>query len=188
MFPTIKKTDWAKFLHLTEDFDLIEPLVITQEWLDEECDEIISIITTALTKSTPMTKVGGGNKPQQFWSPEVQSHKASVRSSYRQYKRDGLLSSWDNYINEKRSFKRELRKAKADNWRKHTAGCEGPADLAKLFRSMQKRQNKQLEILATRNRTPAESVDLLMRTHYPGCTTDTTERTPSGESLSLIHI
>ena len=183
--PNYKKTDWTKFTHLTEEFDLIEPLVITQEWLNEECDDIISLITKALDKSTPTIKVGGRNKPQQFWSQDVQTQKASVRSAYRLYKRDGLLSSWDNYINEKRTFKRELRKAKADNWRKHTAGCEGPADLAKLFRSMQKRQNKQLEILATRNRTPAESVDLLMRTHYPGCTTDTEERIPSHESRAF---
>ena len=65
-------------------------------------------------------------KQQSFWSSDIQELKAEARAAYKQFKRTNLLSTWEAYLDKKRIFKKELRKAKTENWRKFTASCEGP--------------------------------------------------------------
>ena len=37
------KTDWGKFREVTEAHDVYDPLIISEQWLEQECDEFITV-------------------------------------------------------------------------------------------------------------------------------------------------
>ena len=53
--PNYSKTNWKTFLTESENFTLMEPLVISPAWLDKECQSILQLLTQALEKATPPT-------------------------------------------------------------------------------------------------------------------------------------
>ena len=134
-----------------------------------------------------MITLNGKVKDQDAWDSDIQSLKKEVRKAFKKQKRDQLLSSWEEYIDKKREFKQKLRKAKADNWRRFTESCSGPKDMAKLFKSVQKKQNSHLSVLASRQRSPVNSLNLLMDTHFPGSTEAVASPVSSGEAMAFPY-
>ena len=99
------KTNWEKFRELTE-IDSYNPLIISEQWLEEECNDFIDTLDNALKCSTPKMTIGGKIKKQETWSSEIQELKKEVRKAFKQRKRDQLLSSWEDYMEKKREFKK----------------------------------------------------------------------------------
>ena len=134
------KTDWSKFRELSER-DHYDPLIISEQWLEEECNDFIGTLDKCLKKSTPKMTIGNRVKKHNAWDSDIQELKKEVRKAFKNQKRDQLLSSWEEYTEKKREFKQKLRKARAENWKRFTE-------------RVQKRQNIQLEILSFMSATP----------------------------------
>ena len=99
----------------------------------------------------------------------MQELKSKVRTAFKAYKRDNSAKSWDSYVILRREFKSKLSKSRKEAWRNFTAGVQGPKAASKLFKGLQSERKQNVELLATRNRSPMEAVESLMSTHFPGC-------------------
>ena len=102
-----------------------------------------------------------------FWNPKLKAlHRELKKLDRRQQKyRDDEVAKV--LFREKRTeYRRELKYAKRQHWKKFSSEVQNCKDMAKLFKIIHRQQTEQIGLM--RQDTPEEAVKLLLDTHFPG--------------------
>ena len=171
----LKKGNWDLFrssfrVPTISDVDLTTP-----EGIDRAADELEAEITAALDVACRKRRVTVRAKDTQpWWTPELEEcrgrmmrlwaiHRAS-RTSLRK------RVMYKNALNE---YRWRLRNSKTDTFREKTSGLNTPKEISDMLKSMDARPAKVIGLLSGTDGTTAgtaeESLQILMRTHFPEC-------------------
>ena len=93
----LTKADWFKFHSLTEA-KTDEPLIISNAWIDKECESITNLINTSFNSAAPLITIKPKVKTQAFWSKELSMLRTNLRTLYRRYKQTQNTPDWETYI------------------------------------------------------------------------------------------
>ena len=77
-------------------------------WIEEELNQISSLIKMEIRKVCPLAPKGGKMRKQPGWTADVQTMKARARTLLKRFKRE----SWKDYVLARRDFKKSLGMAK----------------------------------------------------------------------------
>jgi len=104
-----------------------------------------------------------------WWSGELDKLRKKVRRLFNVAKRDG---SWDFYRRALTKYNLEIRKAKRISWRRYCQEIESTDTVARLHRIMKRDTSGHLGTLKSSDgqytKTTKETLELLLRTHFPG--------------------
>ena len=169
-YPNLKKANWGKFTATLE----AKPGASaedTPEWLERECNSIIADIQEALAHSCLVIKIREKVIKDSFWTQELQELRREVRAAQRDA-RSGSPEDWESFLQVRGEFRRQLNKSKQTSWKQKIANAHSPKELAKLFKSVQQKENSDIEMLKGCEEDPQKALELLMDTHFPGCNTE----------------
>ena len=117
-------------------------------------------------------KIWKPGKNAQWWNPELSRLRVQVRALWRRYRAfPDNANHWEDYKETRNSFKKAIREAKRDSWRRFCAGVEGPSAASRLYRLLGKDPTSHVsEIRPPGEVDPSERsvLEHLMNTHFPG--------------------
>jgi len=131
-----KKTDWEDFKSQLEKLEW--PKLIIKD--TDDIEEAIKILTDCVMKSanltTPKIYVTGHHKKEGWWNEDLRQMRRDLRSI--------KSNSYDDntYIELKRKYQKEIRKAKRESWHLFMDKCQSISDVSKLTRILTKDKNK----------------------------------------------
>jgi len=131
-----KKTDWEEFRSQLEKLEW--PKLTIKD--TDDIEEATKILTDCIMKSaesvTPKIYVTGHHKKERWWNEELRQMRRDLRSIRSNSKND------DTYIELKRKYQKEIRKAKRESWHSFMNKCQSISDASKLTRILTKDKNK----------------------------------------------
>ena len=138
------------------------------EEAEEQHDHLMQSINQALEISTP--KQGGRRKRrpnQRWWTPELDVLRDVLhRCKKRKQTEEGRVA----YVLARREYTDEIKRARRSSWRNFCSRAEGAKDVSSLIKILQGGVQRRVSLLKEEGKpaaTPAESLDILMRTHFP---------------------
>ena len=144
----------------------------TKKRLDTEALSLSIAINSAVAKACPIQKVREGYKLTTNWSPETCKARKRAKALLRAYRRTNDDATFTAYIEAKLHFRSLYRRSDAGSWKKFCTDSPDPKSVARLTKVIQGQENKTLGLLAKDSggttESPAETIDLLMDTHFPG--------------------
>ena len=155
-------------------FDSV-PATITKKWLDEEVDYLENKIKKVEKKATKKSHENNKNirlnKPI-YWNSELVEVKSEAKSCFRKAKKSGSFEDWEEYKKQYKIFRSGVRKAKEESWRAYTSSVESHRDVAKLVKSLQRRDKAEISIHDPSGGlgSPEETLDEFMEVLLPGST------------------
>ncbi|CAF4935806.1 unnamed protein product [Pieris macdunnoughi] len=170
-----RRTDSAKFHKLvsSEIVKLTLPTIIDAQDIDKHANNLTSLLLTSYEQSCPLTVPRWGGK-QNWWCPELERNRRKVRKLFNRAGNTMMPRDWDKYTVARRRFKKLLRTRKQECWRHFCTSIENN-NLANRVKSCLSRETyRSVGCLKkpdnTYTKTDAETCELLLATHFPGCT------------------
>ena len=97
-----------------------------------------------------------------------------MRSKLRKLAKNKSIEGKNSYISLRREYKKSIKKAKADGWKKFTSEIKHPSDVSKLIKSFNNSKNNTLGLLKNKDGkfsdNPEESLNKLLNKKFPGHT------------------
>lgn len=170
------KTDWSKFKETVK----FEPVSYPQ-WdystIEIESKKIEEILNSAIKKCTRFLPVKSFR--QAWWSNELQNAKQEVKRLYVLHDRNPTVETEEALKSAKKSFKKDIRRAKRSSWREFCEAIESPKTMAKLNKVITHSSQNEIGLLKNIDGVYAKSVNetinILMNTHLPGCEPSTNQ-------------
>ncbi len=174
-FRNIKKADWSKFHPEVEPVSA--RLLDHPTKIENFCSSLMRSISKALEEACPRKKALK-RKPNKWWTPELEEARndllAALKSERGKDRRTFYVKT-PEYEERYRRYRRLIRKAKRDSWRRFCSEAESAKDVADLVRILEgTKGQRNISLLKEGNhvaKTPQESLDILLRTHFPSSTT-----------------
>ena len=145
---------------MPDDFSQFSKLDIDEMWRDLE-NEIWRAFKVACPK-----KPCGKKATCSWWTSELSELRSEVR---RLAKRQGLNSA--EYKQKRNAFTKAVRIAKSAGWRNHCSSFSDIKSVASFIRRMKGNSMTDIQVIkkndGTVTRTPRESVQTLLDTHFP---------------------
>ena len=111
-----------------------------------------------------------------WWSSELLKLREKSRSTFNLSYSTG---NWELYRESRRQYKKAIRAAKKESWREFCSSIESTRDSARLSRVLSKDHSMASWVKkpdGTWTATAEESLELLLNTHFPGCSAYESER------------
>ena len=170
-FRNIKKANWSLFQRILWNVpDSGNELARTED-LDGEAEAISTVIMDAFNEACPAKK-GLRRQPVAWWNPRLDELRKQVRSSYKNFIREGkpVEHCYKEVIKE---YKREISKSKRVSWRSYCSEISDIKDISRLVRSLNSDHRHQdvgliKDLAGKYAKTPSEALCMLLDTHFPG--------------------
>lgn len=177
-----RKTNWelyrTTFSRLLNSMDLQEPS--NQEEIDNLVNQITTICNRSMNISCPDNIPRGKKKPR-WWSKELQLSRNTSRKLFNKAKRTRAEEDWVAYKVQLQSYKRMIRKAQSDSWKRFCESIEDVSEgsrLRKILASTPCTLGYLKDSTGVWCTSSEESLSLLLDTHFPG-----SSETPFREQL-----
>jgi hypothetical protein len=106
------------------------------------------------------------------WTARLESLRRRVRRLFSKGRRDRTLQSWELYREAQQEYRREVQRASKETWRTFCTSINELPRAARLHRALSKDPKVRLGSLVTptgqRTQSEGETLDILLRTHFPG--------------------
>jgi hypothetical protein len=175
-----KNLDWEEFAQgvTTDSLSWSPEPLATIALIEREIDSFNTGVITTLDKIAPLHEIKNKDKIVDIWYvDEMETLREQCRVARRRVRRSKNSERELELREESRLLRNELtnmiKKAKKDSWRSMVSEVEDLAGMARLVRIFKKSPRHQVGLLrdpATGNftKTPEDSVNLLMDTHFRG--------------------
>ena len=165
----IRRTDWFKYESYI--INSLPNILLFQECnLSEKAEQLETALTTAYEKACPMPKKTRQNKPK-WWNKEVSKAKNIYEKYHRKYRIEKSDSNHAEMRSSHNDYKRAIKTAKRDSWRKFCSDIDNLPDTAKLNKIIQIGKNRELGTVRksddTFTETPKETLQVLLETLFP---------------------
>ena len=165
----LPKTDWVHFQN-TIHTNFVHYSTWDNSTIEIESRRIENIILSNINNSTRM--IPAKSFIDSWWNNELQKQKMEVKRLAILKLRHPTANNISVYNSAKKSFTRNIRKAKRSNWREFCENIESPKNMAKLNKIVNRNRHVEIGLLkssdGTYARTVKETIDILMKTHLPG--------------------
>ena len=131
-----KKTDWQEFSAQLERLEWPQLIINDVDDIEEATKILTDRVKEAANSVTPKIYVTGHHKKEGWWNEDLRQMRRDLRS-IRTNSNDA-----ENYIEQKRNYQREIRKAKRIHWQMFLDKCQSISDTAKLTRILTKDKTK----------------------------------------------
>ena len=159
----LNKADWAAFQERLS----WHPNPPTTH-LEQEATRLEAEMKEALDLACPLT-TRPGRKPQPWWNPELSKQRTEAKKLFKQWKSG---NGSEHAYKEARDDYHNMKYYKRCSWREFCGKDDGNKHASKLIKILKANQ-RDIGILKKDDdsycQSPEETMDLLMRTHLPGC-------------------
>ena len=163
------KTDWAKFAE-TIKFPHVSYPYWNKNTIETESKEIEKIIKDKIKECTTMRKVK--TFKDTWWNLELEKEKSQVQKLFHLRMRYPTADNIDKYKSAKKSFNRNIRRAKRSSWVQFCDSIKSPKQISKLDKIIRNGKPQNIGLLEKPDggfaRSVKETIDILMNTHLPG--------------------
>ena len=148
-------------------------MVFYLEWsnvtIEHECEVINKSIHKSLKKSCPLNKPG---KPKSWWSNELKQKSDKAKVLWLKAIKSKLEADFELSRQANKDLSKSIRKAKKSRWTEFCEGVVTPKQMAKLNKSIFRKDNQSINLLkysdGSFSRSPDEVSNILFETHFPG--------------------
>ncbi len=170
-----RKTNWVKYRNtfggLLNSVPSFQPQ--TEDDIDLLVDRLTGVFNESLDNSCPMGKPRGKKKPP-WWTKELQISRKSCRKLFNRAKGSRADEDWAAYRDQLRIYKREIRVAKCESWRRFCGDIENVSESSRL-RKILASSPCTLGYLRGADgewtTSSSDSLSLLLDKHFPGNST-----------------
>lgn len=190
-YRTPKATNWVGFksdlgTRLGNDRLIINNITELDVAVDNLTANIISSYEDNCPERTKTT-----NKKVRWWNETLEELRKVARQEFNRAKSS---NSWSTYKIALTRYNRELRKSKRLSWKTFCEELKDVPETARIQRALSssKEQNIGTLKIDDTNQTTSfgETLELLLRTHFPGCSFkmgETTTNATTGEATSMVR-
>ena len=145
-YRNVRKTNWKDYqTYLSvETRNLLHGEINSTNELDTLAEGVTKCINNAFKKSCQLKRVGNKHEPNPWWNEELASLKKETARLGRKAGRLNQEADWDSFKESRKTFKKEIRKAKRQSWRELCEQTEGLPPLARLYRILKWDANSKL--------------------------------------------
>lgn len=173
-----RRTDWDKFNRVLKGkLPNSAQHVNTTTHVEEAVSKLAKSMDTAFKVSCPQSRSRKTYPP--WWTDELTTLRRESRQAFNASFTSG---SWQPYKDKLKEYKKAIATAKIRSWSEFCGSMESTKDTARLSRIMAKGHSNPTYVKrddGTWSNSSAESLEILLKTHFPGC-----ENTP-GEVRTL---
>ena len=166
-YRNLKNANWGLFRAILAVQKLPE-VHLDGRNLDECAAGLENIIGEALEVACPM-KTAINRKPNPWWTAELESLRQELRQTGNAKHKDAR--AYERFRVTLKEFRKAIFKAKQTSWRAFCTEAESARDVSSRIKMMQPKQQHGIGLLKRSDgasvSTPAESLSLLMDTHFP---------------------
>ena len=180
--PVIERICWKKFTSHIDNMirdDKRRLTWIDEEWIETEAKFITDRINKAISMSSfrKSNKCTKRSKPP-YWSQEVAVLRKDMDRMHRRWRANETQVNWLAYKEAKKTFRKEVAKAKTKSWRELVENVEAPKEMAKLARALQSNEIIQNQIASTQRElgSPEQTASAIIDKLFPGSSERTDER------------
>ena len=165
--PTVKKVNWGKFHSLLRLKD-VGYFFWTNKSIEAEAANLEASINDALVQSTYETPLS--TKSAKWWNVNL----AKMKQITKKLAKARRNSEADNekFISSKKSFQKEIRKAKRAKWQEFVNSVTDPKSMALLKHALTKQPTVKIGLLkkpdGSFSKNFHDSIRTLMKEHFPG--------------------
>ena len=170
----LKDADWEKFTKKLDSFsDRVIP-IWTAQTIELEMKAFMAHIEESLEYACKAKWVKPKHKRPHYWDENVTKSRAETRKAYNAYKRahdNDKAQTWEKYVDSRKKFKKELKKAKQASWKNFVNEVQDMKSMAKFNKALQNECNETIGLLQvgdTPADNPKDSLKVLIDTHFPG--------------------
>ena len=168
------RADWNALTKALSMADYGLPEAMSMKKLDKLVARVYRILEEALDAACPRIKHNPTVSKSHWAGEKHEQGKKKVSELYKQAKRTGHDEHWETYKRADRDFKRMCKNDKNKAWRKYKESIQSVTDMAALARGAQQEEKRDINTLLKddgSNTDPgAETIDLLVKTHFPAAT------------------
>ena len=171
-YRNVRKANWKDYkTFLPEEISKLLPIteIRSIQELDYRAEAITKSIIDAYNKSNPLKKVGNKHDPNPWWSNELASLRKETRRLERKAHRSDQDVDWDAFIESRKAFKKEIRRARRMSWRELCEQTEGLPPLVRLYKILKWDSNSQLGSIEKSDgsftNSPEETLKCMLDTH-----------------------
>lgn len=151
------------------------------EAFEKKAKDITEIIVACYEKSCSLRTPGlGGNTP--WWSKEIEALRRKCRKFFNKARKSKAVTDWNNFQEARRDFKKKLRQAKRESWRKFCTEINSAKETSRLNKILAKTTAPSLGCIRREDgslaRSAEEVADTMLRAHFPGCVVGETKPLP----------
>ena len=166
-----KKGDWVK---LKKELDQgLKKWSNARHWsftsIELKIEQFLNELNIALTSAIPPKKCKRLFKYPPWWDENL----TLMRSKLCKYAKNKSIDGKIAYSSLRRDYKKAIKTAKAEGWKKFTSKIKFPSDVSKLIKSFNNSKNNALGLLKKQgdySDTPEESLSILLNKFFPGHT------------------
>ena len=179
------KIDWAKFEE-TIKFKPVSYSLWDKNTIEIESEKIENIICDKIKDCTKYHQAKSFKDV--WWSDELHKEKHKVKTLFHIRMRNPSADNIEKYVSARKSFSRNIRRAKKSSWIQFCESIDSPKNMSKLDKIIRNSRRQNIGLLEISDgvyaRSVKETIEQLMTTHLPGCTTPTKVRPSSVEEKS----
>lgn len=173
IFRNPKKTNWSEYSKWIDNNLPSPPCenLIDTDSIDVAIDFLTKKLVKPYMKFCPISREKNKANPP-WWNSDLKQKRTVVRKLHRKAIKSGMDSDWSAYRSTLNSYTTDVRKSKENSWHQFCESINDTNEAARLRKviskdktvigSLQKHDNSWTE-------TGAESLQVLMSTHFPGC-------------------
>lgn len=167
-----RKADWTRFGDLVEERIRVVPILRRIAEIEEASNSLGRILIECYETVCPERRSRQG-KVVPWWNAELTKLRKSSRRLQNRARKTGLEADWFAYGELQKEYKRKVKSAKLDSYRKFCSELEDQRGTARLCKVLQKNRTVKLDALlqpdGSYTNSRSEINDILFATHFPGC-------------------
>lgn len=171
-FRNPRRTNWKKYRELlTKSIKGRRVDTTSIETLETSIDIIEQSLITSFRKACPLSKQVG-KKHQPWWNQDLKRLRKISRIAFNKASKDDDDELWVDYRNKLRNYKREIRKAKKENYENLVEELVSIKDTSRLRKLLSKQEHSIGNLRSSDGswtENPRDTLRLLFQTHFPGC-------------------
>ena len=170
--PSVQRTDWTLFKESLQIRDC-SYMLWSAETIETEAVLLEKVINNALTQSSFSTPIRA--RHAKWWTPELHALRKEVIEMNFLMSHSSDAEAKAKFLAAKKHFKKECNLAKRKKWKEFSSSITTPKNMAYFNKILNRKQNQCEHIGMLKDpaggyaANPQESINLLMKVHFPGC-------------------
>ena len=174
----LKETNWGFYMKSLRKNLAPKPISIPNsvDQLEHLVDHFTESCSQALKKACPSKIIKITHKPP-WWTKELRKLKSECGKEFNSAKRIDDDTSWELYKTKLRVYKNEIRKTKRKEWANFCSNIESTSEASRLRKILSKTKTTTGFLKKPDGSwtvSSSETLELLLDTHFPGCSTTVT--------------
>lgn len=168
-----KKTNWESYVAGLRDRVLPwEGNIVNIKDLENKATKLVNAISESFQSACPLITKKANNKVP-WWNSALLKHRTRVRKQFNKAKASNNPAEWERFSDLQKDYKKAVRKAKREGWKRICGEVEGVPSAARLHKVLARDPLNlpgifQLDSGQYTN-NDAEAAMHLLTTHFPGC-------------------